>query len=308
MAQIRVLERFAPTDVDAIHVLADAVEQETGSVPFGEVTWDSLGGRGSPADRGLFVAGDDGAARAYAHVVRHHPAEWSIEIAARRADDGALPSLVATARDQIAAAGGGHATIWIHGDSAPTGAIAASFVLERELLELRVPLPLPDPPKWPDSVHVRTFVVGRDEAEWVEVNNRAFAGHPEQGAWTLDTIQQRERAEWFDPDGFLLAFDDDGLAGFCWTKVHPAAPPREPVALGEIYVIGADPSRQGRGLGRALTTAGLESLAHRGITVGMLFVDGANTAAVALYRSLGFVTHRVDRAYGADIPPSGRRA
>jgi mycothiol synthase len=306
MAQTRVLERFAPADVDAIHVLARAVEEETGSVPFGEVTWDSLAGRGSPADRGLFVAGDDGEARAYAHVVRHHASEWSIEIAARRADDGALPSLIAAARDEIAAVGGGHATLWIHGASAPIDSITAEFVPERELLELRVPLPLPDPPKWPDGVHVRTFVVGRDEAEWVEVNNRAFVGHPEQGAWTLDIIQQREQADWFDPNGFLLAFDDDGLAGFCWTKVHPAAPPREPVALGEIYVIGADPSRQGRGLGRALTTAGLESLANRGITVGMLYVDGANTAAVALYRSLEFVTHQVDRAYGADIAPARR--
>ena len=103
---------------------------------------------------------------------------------------------------------------------------------------------------------------------------------------------------WFDPEGFVLAFDADGLAGFCWTKVHPPQPPREPDALGEIYVIGADPSRHGRGLGRALTTAGLESLAGRGITVGMLYVDADNDAAVGLYRALGFVTHRTDRAYG----------
>ena len=142
-------------------------------------------------------------------------------------------------------------------------------------------------------------MVGQDEDEWLAVNNRAFAGHPEQGGWTLDTLLQREQAEWFDPEGFLLAFDDDGLAGFCWTKVHPADPPKEPVALGEIYVIGADPGRQGIGLGRALTVGGLASLAERGITMGMLYVDGANDAAVGLYRSLGFVTHRVDRAYGS---------
>jgi mycothiol synthase len=304
MADTRVLERFAPADVTAISTLAEAVERETRSEPFGEVTWDSLAGRGSPSDRGLFVADDDGEARAYAHVVRHHPAEWSIEIAARRADHAALAPLVDAARDEIAAAGGGHATLWIHGDSAPVDAIRAPFEPERELLELRVPLPLPDPPKWPDGIKVRTFVVGRDERDWLEVNNRAFAGHPEQGGWTLDTIEQREQSEWFDPNGFLLAFDDDGLEGFCWTKVHPAAPPREPVPLGEIYVIGADPARQGRGLGRALTTAGLESLANRGITMGMLYVDGSNTAAVALYRSLGFVTHRIDRAFGADIAPA----
>ena len=147
-------------------------------------------------------------------------------------------------------------------------------------------------------------MVGHDEDEWLAVNNRAFAGHPEQGGWTLDTLLQREHAEWFDPKGFLLAFDDGGLAGFCWTKVHPADPPKEPVALGEIYVIGADPGRQGIGLGRALTVGGLASLAERGITVGMLYVDGANEAAVGLYRALGFVTSCIDRAYGITVTPS----
>ena len=37
----------------------------------------------------------------------------------------------------------------------------------------------------------------------------------------------------------------------------------------------------------------------------MLFVDGANDAAVGLYRSLGFVDHRLDRAYGMDVTPTG---
>ena len=97
-------------------------------------------------------------------------------------------------------------------------------------------------------------------------------------------LEQREQEPWFDPDGFLLAFDADGLAGFCWTKVHPPQPPHEPDALGEIYVIGADPSRQGTGLGARSPPAGLASLAERGITVGMLYVDGANDAAVGLYR------------------------
>jgi mycothiol synthase len=173
----------------------------------------------------------------------------------------------------------------------------AGFVLDRDLLQMRVSLPLADPPRWPDGTEVRTFQSGVDEPDWVEVNNRAFAGHPEQGAWTVEMLRAREQEDWFDPDGFVLAFDADGLAGFCWTKVHDAAPPREPEALGEIYVIGADPARHGRGYGRALTTAGLASLADRGLRVGMLYVDADNEAAVGLYQALGFVTHRLDRAY-----------
>jgi len=295
---VQVLQDFTPADVERIRALADEIETTTGVVPFGDDAWTGM--RALPGrDRGLFAGNGD----AYAHLAHHHDDEWSLEFALRPGVPDVRAELLATALEVVSREGGGHVTLWAHGatDADEQLARGAGFALERELLQMRVGLPLGDPVRWPDGVSVRTFVPGQDEAAWVAVNNRAFAGHPEQGAWTGAMLEQREQEPWFDPDGLLLAFDPDGLAGSCWTKVHPPQPPREPDALGEIYVIGADPSRHGRGLGRALTAAGLASLADRGITVGILFVDAANDAAVGLYRALGFTTSRTDRAYGLDV-------
>jgi mycothiol synthase len=294
-----VLRSFAPADVERVRTLTDTVEAATGIVPLGDDAWTGMHAAAG-RDRGLL----DDTGDAYAHLAHHHVGEWSLELAVLPgvADDR-RDELIAAAIDVVRDEGGGHVTYWVHGANADDDARARrfGFTLERELLQMRVALPLPAPPRWPDDVTVRTFVPGQDEEAWVEVNNRAFAGHPEQGAWTVEMLRAREQEPWFDPKGFLLAFDADGLAGSCWTKVHPAQPPLEPDALGEIYVIGADPSRHGKGLGRALTTGGLQSLADRGVMVGMLFVDSANDAAVGLYRSLGFTTTRTDCAYGLDV-------
>ena len=294
------LADFGAADLTRIRTLADAVEAATGVVPFGDDAWAGMHAA-QGRDRGLLAASGD----AYAHLAHHHTTQWSLELALRPDTPDVRADLVAAALELVRNEGGGHVTLWAHGATEADDDLArgSGFTPERDLLQMRVALPLADPVRWPEGVTVRTFVPGQDEAAWVTVNNRAFAGHPEQGAWTVDMLRQREREPWFDPAGFLLAFDTDGLAGSCWTKIHPAQPPREPDALGEIYVIGADPSRHGRGLGRALTAGGLASLAARGVTVGMLFVDAANEAAVGLYRALGFVTHRTDRAYGSDVDP-----
>jgi mycothiol synthase len=187
-------------------------------------------------------------------------------------------------------------TLWVFGNDDHTDQVltTAGFVRARELRQLRVPLPLDEEPRWPEGMRVRTFEPGRDEGEWLAVNNRAFANDPDQHGWTRETLEGRLREPWFDPAGFLLAYDDAGLAGSCWTKLHQAAPSG---AVGEIYVIGVDPDRQGTGLGRALVLAGLASLHDRGATVGMLFVDAGNVAALRLYESMGFSVARTDCAY-----------
>jgi len=218
--------------------------------------------------------------------IKHTPRTWVV-YAERDALDAALVD--------VAAQGGGTVRWFVTDPTDDDEATAArhGLVVERDLFQLRRPLPVDIPTP---ALATRAFVVGRDEADWVAVNNRAFATHPEQGGWSVADVVEREAESWFDAAGFLLHHDDDtgALAGFVWTKVHRDATP----PLGEIYVIGVDPAFQGRKLGRDLTLLGLDWMhRERGIDVGMLYVDGTNVAAIAMYTKLGFTQHHTDRAF-----------
>ena len=85
------------------------------------------------------------------------------------------------------------------------------FRPERDLLQIRVPLPLPpDVVATARPIRTRAFRPGQDDEAWLAINNRAFDGHPEQGGWTLEDLHERMAADWFDPEGFLVADSADG--------------------------------------------------------------------------------------------------
>ncbi len=180
---------------------------------------------------------------------------------------------------------------------------AVGLTDRRDLLQLRRPLPVPaDHPTRAAAppLATRPFRPGADDLAWLRVNNRAFAAHPDQGHETPQTLADRTAEPWFDATGFLVADDASRpgeLAGFCWTKVHP--PTDADLELGEIYVIGVDPSHRGEGLGPSLTLAGLDHLGRRGIATANLYVDADNEPARRLYDRLGFTAHTRRRVYAS---------
>jgi mycothiol synthase len=183
--------------------------------------------------------------------------------------------------------------MWAMGDSPAARALAtaAGMVAQRELLimERRLDEDLPKPAV-PPGVEIRTFVPGQDEPQWLRVNAAAFANHPEQSLINRDDLADRMAEPWFDPKGFFVATIDDIMIGFHWTKQHQDQ-------LGEVYVLGIEPSAAGRGLGKALLLTGLRSLQQRGNTRVELYVEADHRAAVGLYLSYGFTTVSRDVMY-----------
>jgi mycothiol synthase len=312
--RIEVKRQLSPADVEAVTALVRLAEAADGHKPLDEHLFlDAAVGGGSdfagvlawgpgdqPDEAGARPGEGSGHAHpaAYAHVIRG-TRRWELELVVDPRDRAELAAigreLLTAALDVVRSQGGGHVHLWVYKPADVHDEIAAAVGLQRgrDLWQLRRPLPVGEP----FSIETRPFVVGRDEEAWVDVNNRAFDWHPEQGGWTVDDLRSREAEPWFDPDGFLLHEREGHLAGFCWTKVHADHDP----PLGEIYVIAVDPEVHGRGLGRALTLAGLDHLASEGLRVGMLYVDATNDPANKLYADLGFALDHVDRAFVGDI-------
>ncbi|MDA0639712.1 mycothiol synthase [Nonomuraea ferruginea] len=304
---MRIRERLDDQEIADVLSVVEAATEADRVRPLNEHVMLHLRYGGDPRARSLLLYADE--LVGYAHVdptdeVEGPSGELVVHPAHRGRGHG--KELLRAVLDLT----GGRLRLWAHGGHPGAEALGASlgFVRARSLWQMRRSLyaPIADPTV-PEGVTVRTFLLGRDEEAWLKVNAASFAQHPEQGAWELDDLLRREREPWFDPEGFFLAFRGDRLVGFHWTKIHGSDEHgHEP--LGEVYVVGVDPSQQGTGLGRSLTLTGLAHLRSRGLAQAMLYVDETNTAAIRLYESLGFARWDVDVMYAATPPPSEARS
>jgi mycothiol synthase len=322
--QWEVLRRLEDSDVNEVGVLVEQVTETDGIRPLSEHVMLHLRYGGDVDVRHVLGRSSDGLV-GYGHLdvtdqVAGSSAELAVAPRARRRGVGRdlVGHLLAETPD-------GRLRLWAHGEQSGAAPLAQSlgFRRSRTLWQMRRSLfaAIPDP-AWPAGVHVRSFLPGLDDDEWVALNAKAFVALPDQGAWTLDDLHLRMREPWFDAAGFLVAVDDqDRMLGFHWTKVHGAdahrhghvqahdhehadgdathhggrdEAPHGHDPIGEVYVVGVDPDQHGRGLGRALTLAGLQHLRARGLPDAMLFVDAQNVSAIGLYASLGFTRWDVD--------------
>jgi len=297
-------------EIREVLAVVTAVTEADGNAPLSEHVLLHLRHGGDDAAAHLLARTAGGELVGFAHLDVTDPVaggagELAVHPEHRRAGLGTR--IVSEMLGRMAAArspAGARLRLWAHGEHPGAVALAArlGFARSRVLWQLRRSLLAPLPvPELAAGVRLRPFVVGADEAEFLRVNNAAFAWHPEQGGWDLDQLKLREAEPWFEPAGFLLAVDAaDRLLGFHWTKAHGHdtdgyGGDHEPI--GEVYVLGVDPSARGMRLGSALTLAGLRHLRDRGLRQVMLYVEADNETAIQVYRGLGFTHWDTDVSY-----------
>lgn len=121
----------------------------------------------------------------------------------------------------------------------------------------------------------------------------AFASSHEEEAHTpLESVAARLTPS--DNDCVIGAFVDETLAGIVGLHREHHTKLAHKFILWGMYV---DPAQRRRGLARALVAAAIERAARTpGIKQINLGVNAANTPAIALYESLGFIAWGRERA------------
>lgn len=304
MRSFEIRRQMDAAALDEVSELIQSAWRADGARPLNDHLWLDLREGGRQGFAGILARSDEHKhLLAYCQVSRGNES-WSLDLIVHphhRYDTLELaPELLRKALQIVASEGGGHVHWWVFEPNNIHRQLAAEAGLQpgRQLLQMRRALPLThDEVSSIKDFETVPFRVGVDEDAWLAVNNAAFAHHPEQGGWTHHTIASREHEPWFDADGFRMHWQNNELAGFCWTKVHTD----QQIPMGEIYVIAMHPSFSGHGAGRKMTLAGLHHLASHGITNAMLYVDADNAAAISVYNSLGFTAHHGEHAFVGDI-------
>ena len=136
----------------------------------------------------------------------------------------------------------------------------------------------------PEGFATRSFVMGQDEQVLTELQNVAFGENWGFSPNTVEQIRVRVKHNSGGAEGILFITEDGKPTAYNWTMFF--ADEREP--SGVIAMTGVHPEYRGRGIGRAVVTAGIAHLVERGANYVDLEVESENAPARELYLTLGF--------------------
>ena len=137
----------------------------------------------------------------------------------------------------------------------------------------------------PPTFAVRSLVTGQDEHRLTELQNVAFGENWGFSPNTVEQIRARVANNKGGPESIIFITEEESEpAAYNWTMFFEDAD----APSGVIAMTGVHPDYRGRGIGRAVVTAGIAYLVERGAAFVDLEVDADNTPARELYLTLGF--------------------
>ncbi|MBV7327963.1 GNAT family N-acetyltransferase [Chloroflexi bacterium TSY] len=138
-----------------------------------------------------------------------------------------------------------------------------------------------DEPILPPGIALLPYRTGVDDRAWHEAYHDAFADHWGQLGMTYEQWLYTVGKSDYHPDLNLVAWDDAQIAGFCYCKISGE--------MSSIRWLGVRPAWRRRGLGDALTKAGLLALKQAGAKQIKLGVDyESETGPARVYARNGF--------------------
>ncbi len=131
-----------------------------------------------------------------------------------------------------------------------------------------------------------------DAGEWLRLRVEALRGDPEAFSASLEeyqslSVEEVKRRLWSGSDSFVVGASEDGkLVGMAGFYRDQGLKTRH---KGHVWGVYVTPGARGKGLGRALMQKVLErARTVSGVERILISVTSTQTAAVDLYRSLGF--------------------
>lgn len=306
--ELTLAHRLDGPDLDAAGALLRAVVRADGHRGVGAGALEVLGGQVHHTALAVLARDPDAprpalAGLAFGQVV--DPPAWTVELTVHpdRRSRGLGGALLDAVLD--AAPPGSSPQVWAYRPGPTQERLAArhGLVPLRHLNHLRGPTSAAHPPeRLGGGLRLRVLDPDRDLAELVALHNAAFTYE----RLDLETVRVRLARPYMGPDHLLVAQAPDGrLAGYVW--MSSPRPDGEGEGAGELVLLAVHPDWQGHHLGQALTAAGLDLLARRGVDRCTLYMDAANTPAARVYERNGFTLHHTDVLYGRpdSVAPAG---
>ena len=155
----------------------------------------------------------------------------------------------------------------------------------------------------PDGLTIRPQAGESEAAAWAATYSNAFAEAYDAHGQTEDDKLHRMGLKSYRPDLDLVLVDaNNEMVGIAFCVLEPVAGGGDQAWVNQLGVL---KEWRGKGLGRALLTAGMDAFHKRGVRDIWLTVDSENeTGALGLYESAGFEPFYQAVVYRREITPA----